>query len=119
MLKKLTKSLNLNKYSSKTILKYLFLFSFLFSLVITLIISYNLDFSKNYNLLFDSDSSRVINDAINPLAQHLRIYLHPLYILLLQPFIFLLSGFTVDRLLALIILPSFSFLLATKHRNSS
>lgn len=106
MLKKLTKSLNLNKYSSKTILKYLFLFSFLFSLVITLIISYNLDFSKNYNLLFDSDSSRVINDAINPLAQHLRIYLHPLYILLLQPFIFLLSGFTIDRLLALIILSS-------------
>lgn len=86
---------------------YLFGISFVFLVVLGILLSYNYDFSKNYNLLFDSDTARVIGDAINPSADHNRLDVHPLFVLFVQPTVFLLSGLFQNKILSLVILSAF------------
>ena len=67
----------------------LFLFSFFYLLVLGVTLSYNLDFSNNYNLLFNSDTARVIIDSTIVNANHYRIDVHPLYLIIIQPVVLL------------------------------
>ena len=86
----------------------LFLFSFFYLLVLGVTLSYNLDFSNNYNLLFNSDTARVIIDSTIVNANHYRIDVHPLYLIIIQPVVLLLSGITMNKMLSIVILSAFS-----------
>ena len=68
--------------------------------------SYNFDFTNNYNFLFESDTARVIGDASNILYDHHRLLVHPLFTLLVQPLCLLLTGFTQNSIISLIIMSS-------------
>lgn len=81
----------------------LFVIFFTFYIVLGLFLSYHYDFKKNYGLLFDADSARVISDFSNILGNHYRIRVHPLYVILVQPIILFLNGITMDSMLSLII----------------
>lgn len=85
----------------------LFIGSFLFLVLIGLMISYNYEIKDNYNLLFDSDTARVIKDATEIGGEHYRVSVHPLFILFVQPICFLLSGITLNKMIAIILLSSF------------
>jgi len=85
----------------------LFTFSLLFLILLGVFLSYNFDFKENYNLLFDSDTARVIKDATEVAADHYRADVHPLFILWIQPVVFLLTGIVCNKTLALIIISSF------------
>lgn len=82
---------------------FLFLAFFAFYVILGILLSYHHDFSKAYNLLFDSDSPRVIEDMSDIFGNHYRLKVHPLFVLLIQPFILLLSGLTIHKTLAIII----------------
>lgn len=84
----------------------LFLIFFVFYLFLGIFLSYHYDFKNNYNLLFDSDTARVINDFSNILGDHYRIRVHPLYVILVQPIILFLNSITMDSMLSLIIFSS-------------
>ena len=86
--------------------KKLFLFSFLFLFILGILLSFNYDMKSNYNLLFDSDTSRVILDAVEVVADHYRADVHPLFILWVQPVVFLLTGLLSNKILAIIFLSS-------------
>ena len=96
----------MKKNNSKRTEKYLFLGSLFFSLLIGLLLSYNFDFTNNYNFLFESDTARVIGDASNILYDHHRLLVHPLFTLLVQPLCLLLTGFTQNSIISLIIMSS-------------
>ena len=100
------KNLNLNKLKDNKIIKYLFVFSLLFNVIIGLLLFYNLDFSENYNLLFDSDSVRVISLLSTGWFNDSRAHAHPLYLLISKPIINFISGFTIDKIIAMIIFSS-------------
>jgi len=101
MPKLITKLKNL---TSKDLEKIIFIFSMLFFVTIGTLLTYNFDFTNNYNLLFDSDTSRVIKDAIDFSANHDRLSVHPLFILFVEPTIFILRGLVHNNMLALVIL---------------
>ena len=84
----------------------LFLSFFVFYLILGIFLSYHYDFRNNYNLLFDSDTARVINDFSNILGDHYRIRVHPLYVILVQPIILFLNSITMDSMLSLIVFSS-------------
>lgn len=84
----------------------LFLIFFVFYLFLGIFLSYHYDFKNNYDLLFDSDTARVISDFSNILGDHYRIKVHPLYVILVQPIILLLNSITMDSMLSLIIFSS-------------
>lgn len=98
---------DINDKKNKKVAFTLFLLFFIFYLIIGIFVSYNYDFKDNFNLLFDSDTSRVIGDFSNIFGNHYRIRVHPLYIILVQPIILLLNGVTMDSMLSLIIFSSF------------
>lgn len=79
----------------------IFLFSFFFLLFITILVTYNFKMDTNFNLLFDSDTARVIGDATEIAAEHYRINVHPLFIILVQPIVFLLKGIVLNKSLAI------------------
>ena len=81
--------------------------SFLFLLMIGILLSYNYDLKNNYNLLFDSDTARVVKDATEIFAEHYRADVHPLFIILVQPVVLLLTGFVLNKTLSLVIISSF------------
>lgn len=103
-MKKLKEKLNLNNYTDKQLVTFLFILSFFAFIVLGLLISYNYDFSNSYNLFFESDNTRVINDASEPLIEHSRLTVHPLYVIFVEPIFFLINGLTQNKMLALIIL---------------
>ena len=84
----------------------LFVLFLTFYLILGIFLSYNYNFKDNYDLLFDSDSSRVINDFSDSLGNHNRIKVHLLYVILIQPIILLINGITSDSMLSLIIFSS-------------
>lgn len=96
----------MKKNSRKKTEKYLFLASLFFPLLIGLLLSYYFDFTNNYNFLFESDTARVIGDASNILYDHHRLLVHPLFTLLVQPLCLLLTGFTQNSIISLIIMSS-------------
>ena len=96
------------KKKNNNIEKYLFIFSLFITLLIGVSLLYNFDFKNNYNLLFDSDTKRIIGDASSYYFSHYRSIVHPLFILIVQPLCIILNGLTQDRILSLIILSSFA-----------
>lgn len=86
--------------------KTIFITSLIIMLFLGVTLTYNFDFKNNYNLLFDSDTSRVINDATEYLANHDRVNVHPLFVLLIQPLVYLLSGLVMNKTLSIIIISS-------------
>ena len=96
----------MKKKNEKNIEKYLFIFSLIITSFLGLVLFYNFEFNKNLNLLFDSDSARVIGDASSYFFKHYRSSVHPLFVLIVQPLCYLLNGLTIDRIISLIILSS-------------
>lgn len=82
----------------------LFLFAFLFLVFITVLLVYNYAIDKNYNLLFDSDTARVIGDATIINTEHYRLSVHPLFVLFTQPIVFLIQGIVLNKNIAISIL---------------
>ena len=80
--------------------------SMLFLFIVGLLVSYNYEIKDNYNYLFDSDTARVIKDATIIKEDHYRVDVHPLFILLVQPVVHLISGVVLNKMLAIIILSS-------------
>lgn len=81
--------------------------SFLFLTFLGICLSYNYEIKENYNLIFDSDTARVIGDATEIAAEHYRADVHPLFIILVQPVVFLLSGIVLNKMIAIILLSAF------------
>lgn len=86
--------------------KFLLIGAFIFYVFLGVLLTYNFDFSFNFNLLFNSDNARVIADASELLADHYRLSVHPLFIILVQPLYFIIKGIVQNKMLALIILSS-------------
>ena len=96
----------MKKINEKNIEKYLFVISMVIMTFMGLVLFYNFDFKNNLNLLFDSDTARVIGDASSYFYNHYRSTVHPLYVLIVQPICYLLNGLTMDRMISLIIITS-------------
>ena len=91
---------------NKKVSKLLFIVSLFFSLLIGILLSYNLDFTSNYNLLFESDTSRVIWDISEFIGPHYRASVHPLFVLFMQPIYFFIKTIVVNKMLTIIVLSS-------------
>ena len=94
----------INKILPKKTETVLFLFAFLFLVFITVLLVYNYAIDKNYNLLFDSDTARVIGDATIINTEHYRLSVHPLFVLFTQPIVFLIQGIVLNKNIAISIL---------------
>ncbi|MBP3841470.1 MAG: haloacid dehalogenase-like hydrolase [Bacilli bacterium] len=86
--------------------KLLFIFSLLFCFIMGLLISYNYNIKDNLNLLFDSDVKRVYGDAAMYFESHYRTIVHPLFVILIQPIISVLTGFTKNNIISYITISS-------------
>ena len=100
MLKKIKK-----EYQSKPEI-IIFLFLFIFLMILGILLSYNYQMKDNYNLLFDSDTARVIMDATEIAADHYRVNVHPLFVLFIQPLCFIINGIFLNKMLSIIFLSS-------------
>ena len=87
--------------------KALFLLSFIYLLFLGILLSYNYKIGDNCNLIFDADTKRVVLDATEIYANHYRINVHPLFVLLIQPICLILKGIVLNRDLAILIMSSF------------
>lgn len=101
-----------NKYKNKKLLKnrkeiILFSISFLYLVILGILLTYNYNFYDNFNLLFGSDSSRVISDLTSIGANHYRAGVHPLFIILIQPIAFFLNGVFINKALSIVVLSAF------------
>ena len=94
----------IKKYLISNPEKVLFIFSFIYLLIMGLLLSYNYNIKDNYNLIFDSDTARVIIDSTVIGLDHYRVNVHPLFILLIQPLCFILNGIVLNKMLSIIIL---------------
>ena len=103
----------IKKYINKNPHIVLFVFSFIYLLLLGILLSYNYDIKNNANLIFDSDTSRVILDATEIVANHYRVSVHPLFVLLIQPLCFLLNGIVLNKMLSIIILSALASSLST------
>ncbi len=79
----------------------LFLFFFTFYLILGIYLSYL--YVPKLDFFFGSDMERVIGDMTGIFNNHYRVRVHPIYILLLQPITLMLSGLTINKLLAALI----------------
>jgi len=57
----------------------------------------NIFITYDNNIFFGSDSARVFKDLTTPIANHYRITVHPLMLLLLQPLVSFLNCFLMMR----------------------
>lgn len=79
-----------------------FIIYFIYGFVLTI----GFDFSNCYDLIFDSDTARVIQDITDPLKNHYRINVHPLFVLLMQPIYFILKAIFLSKPCTLVMLSS-------------
>ena len=86
--------------------KLLSIFSLFFCFIMGLLISYNYNIKDNLNLLFDSDVKRVYGDAAMYFESHYRTIVHPLFVILIQPIISVLTGFTKNNIISYITISS-------------
>ena len=96
----------IKKLNDKDICKILFIFSFIFLTILGFILTYNFDFTNHLDLLFESDTGRVIRDMTDMYGNHYRLKVHPLFVILTEPIFFILRGFTINNMIALIIMSS-------------
>ena len=82
----------------------IFIISFFFFLTLGLILSYTFDFSNNYNLIFEADTYRVINDISIFIIDHSRISVHPLFLIIVQPIYYMIYALTFNRIISIIII---------------
>ncbi len=100
------KKINIDKINDKKILKILFSISFIFSIIIGILVTYNFDFTDNYNLIFHSDTARVIGDMTNFSFSHYRIAVHPLFLIMTNSIYLIIESLVVNKMLSLIIISS-------------
>lgn len=91
---------------NKTILS-LFLIFFLFYMILGILHSYNFNIKSAWDYLFSSDTPRIINDFSSIFGNHYRTNVHPLFILVFQPIILLMTGVTQNNMLSIVIFSSF------------
>lgn len=84
----------------------IFLMFFIFYIIIGVQLSYNYNLITKLDFIFGSDTFRVARDMTDIFGNHDRLSVHPLFVLLLQPIYFILSGITQDKALALILISS-------------
>ena len=82
----------------------LFIIFFFFYFSISCYINENISISFDY--LFESDTPRVVKDFSEIFDNHYRMNVHPLFVLLFQPIIFLMDGIIHNKLLSIIIFSS-------------
>ena len=95
-----------NFLKKTNICKILFIFALIYFAILGLLLSYNFDFSHTFNLLFQADTGRVIQDMTNIFANHYRLKVHPLFVILTEPIFFLIKGFTLNKMIALVLMSS-------------
>ena len=100
------KKFNLKKISESKMQKYLFITSLTVCLILGIALSYNFDFTKNYNLLFESDTTRVISDMTNFKFFHYRAHVHPLFVILTEPIYYLVKAIFINKMLSLVVISS-------------
>ena len=86
--------------------KVLLVFAILYCLLLGILLSYNYQMNDNYNILFDSDTARVVEDATEFVGSHYRADVHPLFVLFVQPVAYFVSGIVMNKMLAIILLSS-------------
>lgn len=96
----------LKKKKQKCVQIGIFVFFVGFYFILGVYLSYLYDFSKTYDLIFGADTSRVLGDMTDVFGNHYRIKVHPLFVMIVAPFIYILNGITLDSVLSVIILSS-------------
>lgn len=96
----------ISKINESNLQKYLFIFSFVICLLFGILLSYNFDFTKNFNLLFESDTARVIRDMSQYNFAHLRTHVHPLFVILTEPIYYLVKAIFINKMLSLVVISS-------------
>ena len=66
---------------------YLFIGSMFFLVLLGFLLNYNYLLNENYNLLFDFDTGRIFLDATVVNAEHYRLDVHPLFVIIIQPLV--------------------------------
>lgn len=84
--------------------KKLFIFSFLFAFIIGVIITYSFNFENIVDFFLQSDTGRIIGDMTDPLYNHHRLNVHPLFVLITEPVYFILNGFFNNKMMTLIMI---------------
>lgn len=84
----------------------IFCFSMFIFLILGILLSYSFDFTDNINLLFQSDTKRVIWDVSTFVANHYRISVHPLFLIIMQPLYFIVNLIITNKMLTIIFLAS-------------
>ncbi len=95
----------LKKRKEKKFSLFIFYLFLILYLILGIQISFNYNINQN-NLFFESDTIRVIGDMSDIFYNHYRLSVHPLFVLLTEPIYFIVSGFTQDKMLALVIISS-------------
>lgn len=88
--------------------KLIFIVSMIYLTILGILLSYNYKIEENCNLLFDADTIRVFLDATIMDANHYRTVVHPLFIIVVQPLVYLLKGLVINNSLSIIIISSFA-----------
>ena len=88
---------------NKTLLLFLFFFALYFVINVFFVLSTN---SNVFDFVFQSDSPRVMEDMIQIFGNHYRFYVHPLFVVLIQPLVLLLNGIIHNNLLTIVIFQS-------------
>lgn len=97
---------NVKRRKAQKISKLLFWFFLVFYLMLGIQLTFNYNISKSIDLLFDSDTRRVIYDMTEIFEDHFRVLVHPLAVIIIQPIFYIVNGITHDKMLALILMSS-------------
>lgn len=87
--------------------KILFIFSVIYLLMLGIILTYNYNIKDNINLIFDSDTKRIVQDMTEIDGFHYRLNVHPLFMLIVQPIYFIVNAFVHSKSLSIVIIISF------------
>jgi len=93
----------INKYKKEIII---FLIGFLFYYILGIILSYYLDTSNYWNVLFDLDTPRVLGDLSVRYFDHYRTAVHPLFVIIFQPIVYILKSILNSPILAILLIQS-------------
>lgn len=85
---------------------YLFIGSMFFLVLLGFLLNYNYLLYENYNLMFDFDTGRIFLDATVVNAEHYRLDVHPLFVIIIQPLVLLIKGLVLNPSIAIIFLSS-------------
>lgn len=84
----------------------LFLLFFIVYFILGIFLTYYLDISKFWNVLFDLDSPRVLGDLSLREFNHYRSAVHPLFVILFQPIVFILKNIINNSIISIILIQS-------------